>query len=111
MSKIFLSVVLFTVFTYTSLDAAVYKGQREFTKKCRDCHKDGQKIAAAYKKREWKKMFKDKGEGLAEIHLASKEAKKSWKYFKSKKYAKKTRHLRDFMSEYAKDSGNVPACD
>ncbi|MEA3373656.1 MAG: cytochrome C [Campylobacterota bacterium] len=111
MSKIFLTVILFTAFTYTSLNAAVYKGQREYIKKCRECHKNGQKIAAGYKKREWKELFDKKGAGLAKLHLDSKDAEKSWKYFKSKKYAKKTKHLKDFMMEYAKDSGNVPACD
>ena len=111
MSKIFILVTLFAVLTYTSLNAAIYKGQREYTKKCRDCHKNGQKIAASYKSAEWGDMMKQKGSGLAKLHLDAAEAKKSWKYFKGKKFAKKARHLRDFMTEYAKDSGNVPACD
>lgn len=111
MNKVFLSVILFTAFAYTSLNAAVYKGQREYAKKCRDCHKNGQKIAATYKKLEWNKLFRDKGQGLAEAHLNDSEAKESWKYFKSKNFSKKAKHLQDFMLEYAKDSGNVPACD
>ncbi|MFC2074074.1 cytochrome C, partial [Campylobacterota bacterium] len=62
---------------------------------------------------DWKKLLnkKQKGMELAQIHLDSDKAKKSWKYFNSKKYRKKARHLRDFMVEYAKDSGNVPACN
>ena len=43
--------------------------------------------------------------------LKDKDAKKSWKYFKSKKYTKKSKHLKQFVIEYAKDSGNVPACN
>lgn len=97
----------------SSLEAAVYKGQKEYVKKCRKCHGGGQAIAAGKKMRTWKKLLnkKQKGMKLAQLHLDSDKAKKSWKYFNSKKYRKKARHLRDFMVEYAKDSGNVPACN
>ena len=63
--------------------------------------------------KDWKKLLnkKNKGALLAKLHLENKKAKKSWKYFDSKKYRKRARHLRDFMVEYAKDSGNVPACN
>lgn len=97
----------------SSLEAAVYKGQKEYVKKCRKCHGGGQAVAAGKKMRTWKKLLnkKQKGMKLAQLHLDSDKAKKSWKYFNSKKYRKKARHLRDFMVEYAKDSGNVPACN
>ena len=96
-----------------ALEAAVYKGQKVYVKKCRKCHGGGQKIAADKRMKEWKELLnkKNKGAGLAKIHLDSKKAKKSWKYFDSKKYRKRARHLRDFMVEYARDSGNVPACN
>ncbi len=55
--------------------------------------------------------MKNKGENLAKLHLENKKAKKSHKYFKSKKFKKRAKHLKDFMVEYAKDSGNVPACN
>ena len=55
--------------------------------------------------------MKKKGKPLAKLHLKDKDAKKSWKYFKSKTYTKKTKHLKQFLVEYAKDSGNVPACN
>jgi hypothetical protein len=61
--------------------------------------------------KQWKKWMKKKGKGLADIHLKSKKAKKSHKYFKSKTYTKKSKHLKQFLVEYAKDSGNVPACN
>ena len=92
-------------------EAAVYKGQREFHKQCKQCHDNGQAIASTYKRSAWKKMMKNKGEGLAELHLNNEKAKDSWKYFKSKKYQKNSKHIKDFMIEYAKDSGNVPACN
>ncbi len=96
-----------------ALEAAVYKGQKEYVKKCRKCHGGGQKVAASKRMRDWKKLLnkKNKGIELAGIHLDSDKAKKSWKYFNSKKYRKKAKHLRDFIVEYAKDSGNVPACN
>ena len=95
------------------LEAAVYKGQKAYVKKCRKCHGGGQKVAASKRMKEWKKLLnrKNKGIKLAKLHLENKKAKKSWKYFNSKKYRKHARHLKDFMVEYAKDSGNVPACN
>ena len=111
MKKILLIALSLTIFTLTSSDAAIYKGQRIFIKKCLKCHKSGQNFIAKYKMRKWKKLMRKKGKALAEIHLKSKKAKKSWKYFKSRKYARKSKHLRQFLVEYAKDSGNVPACN
>ncbi len=111
MKKILFFVLFLTIFTLSSSDAAIYKGQRVFIKKCLKCHDSGQNFVAQYKMKKWKKLMKKKGKGLAEIHLKSKKAKKSWKYFKSKKYAKKSKHLKQFLVEYAKDSGNVPACN
>lgn len=111
MNKFLLIVLSLTVFTLSSSDAAIYKGQRIFIKKCLKCHKSGQNFIAKYKMRQWKKFMKNKGKPLAEIHLNSEKAKKSWKYFKSKKYARKSKHLKQFLVEYAKDSGNVPACN
>jgi hypothetical protein len=110
--KNFLLIALsLALFTLSSSDAAIYKGQRIFIKKCLKCHDSGQSFVAKYKMKKWKKLMRKKGKGLAEIHLKSKKAKKSWKYFKSKKYAKKSKHLKQFLVEYAKDSGNVPACN
>lgn len=111
MRKIVYMTLVGALLAGTVCEAAVYKGQREFHKKCKKCHRDGQEIAATYKRRTWKKMMKNKGQGLAELHLNNEKAKKSWKYFKSKKYQKKAKHIKDFMIEYAKDSGNVPACN
>ncbi|HHH72851.1 MAG TPA: cytochrome C [Sulfuricurvum sp.] len=111
MRRVVFTALISALLTGSFAEAAVYKGQREFHKKCKKCHRDGQEIAYTYKSRAWKKMMKNKGEGLAELHLKNEKAKKSWKYFKSKKYQKKSKHLKDFMVEYAKDSGNVPACN
>lgn len=111
MNKFLFFLLVLTVFLLSSSDAAIYKGQRVFIKKCLKCHKQGQNFIAKYKMKQWKKLMKHKGEGLAQIHLKNSKAKKSWKYFKSKRYSKKAKHLKQFLVEYAKDSGNVPACN
>jgi len=111
MNKFLLIILSLTIFTLSNSNAAIYKGQRIFVKKCLKCHEAGQSFVAKYKMRKWKKLLKKKGKPLADLHLKSKKAKKSWKYFESKKYSKKSKHLKQFLVEYAKDSGNVPACN
>ncbi len=111
MKKVIIYVLAITVLGLGSAEAAVYKGQKVYIKKCRKCHGGGLEVAASKKKKTWQKLMKNKGEGLAKLHLDNKKAKKSWKYFESKKYQKRAKHLKDFMVEYAKDSGNVPACN
>ena len=110
-----LYVFLFSLFTFilfaSSLQGAVYKGQKVFIKHCLECHEGGQSFVAEKKMKTWKKLMKKKGKPLAKIHLKDKDAKDSWDYFKSKKYSKKSKHLKQFLVEYAKDSGNVPACN
>ncbi|MEJ2372398.1 MAG: cytochrome C [Sulfurimonas sp.] len=99
------------ILSFSSADAAIYKGQKEFVKKCVKCHDTGQNFVASHKMRYWKKVMRKKGKKLAEIHLSSEKAKKSWKYFDSRKFTRKAKHLKQFLVEYAKDSGNVPACN
>jgi hypothetical protein len=55
--------------------------------------------------------MRDQGSELAKRHLLSKNSIKSWEYFESQIYVKKSRHLKDFLVEYASDSGNVLACE
>jgi len=111
MTRFFLIFLSLTFLTLSPSSAAIYKGQKVFVKKCVKCHDSGQAFVAEHKMRYYKKLMKKKGKKLAKIHLDSKKAKKSWKYFKSKTYAKKSKHLKQFLVEYAKDSGNVPACN
>ena len=111
MRKFILFTLLLTFITLSNSQAAIYKGQKVFVKKCLKCHEAGQAFVATKKIRYWKKAMKKKGKKLAQLHLKDKKAKKSWKYFKSKKYTKKSKHLKQFLVEYAKDSGNVPACN
>ncbi len=111
MNKLFLVLVSVAVLTVGSSNAAIYKGQRVFVKECVQCHDGGQSFIAGKKIREWKRLMNKKGKGLAELHLENKKAKKSWRYFDSRQYTRKTKHLAQFLIEYAKDSGNVPACN
>ncbi len=111
MKKFILFLLSITFLTLVPANAAIYKGQKVFVKYCVSCHEGGQTFVAEFKMKKWKKWMKKKGKPLAQLHLKDKKAKKSWKYFKSKKYTKKSKHLKQFVIEYAKDSGNVPACN
>ena len=111
MIKFLLFSIIFALFSATTLNAAIYKGQRIFVKRCLECHKEGQGFITKYKADEWNSFFKENGKPLAKIHLSNRKAKGSWKFFQNANYAKKSKHLKQFLMEYAKDSGNVPACN
>jgi len=55
--------------------------------------------------------MQEKGKGLARAHLSYRKSEKSWEYFNSKKYENRSRHLKDFLVEYAKDSGKILVCE
>lgn len=129
MKRVTLSIIIAALGLATTLNALVYKGQKEYMKQCRVCHSGGEQIAQKETQKTWQAYFAKKGKKLSDIHIGSQrvedqinslhqkgQAKKVTKegvekYFKSKKYVKTSRHLRDFFVEYAKDSGNVPACN
>ena len=50
MKKVVLSVLALTVLGLGSANAAVYKGQKEYIKKCRKCHGGGLEVAASKEK-------------------------------------------------------------
>ncbi|MDH5464430.1 MAG: cytochrome C [Thiovulaceae bacterium] len=112
-----------------TLDAAVYKGQKVYIKKCRICHEGGEKVATQKTMQAWQEYFQNKGANIAATHMGKASVKrqiselhnngkakkltqdKLERYFLSGKFQKKSRHLKDFLMQYAKDSGNVPACN
>lgn len=102
---------LLMISTISSLNAATYKGQKVYIDSCKGCHGGGQELAASKNMRTWEKIMDKKGEKLVDIHLTSKKAESSWSYFNDRKFIKDSKHLEDFLVEYAKDSGNVPACN
>jgi len=113
MSKFFLFSLFMVIFALSSADAALHKGQKEFLKQCSKCHAGGQTFISKKFTREWEQIMKNNGEELAKIHLSSKDekAKPSLEYFKSGELEKNAVHLMQFLMEYAKDSGKVPACN
>lgn len=128
MTRITLLLILL-VLSGQLLQAAVYKGQRIYIKKCRICHQGGEKVATRKTMQGWQTYFNHNGAALVAVHLGStmvanqismlhSKGKASSltqerleNYFKSGKFQKRSRHLRDFLVQYAKDSGNVPACN
>ncbi|MGD9718417.1 MAG: cytochrome C [Sulfurimonadaceae bacterium] len=111
MNKSFRFALLGVCLVGLHLDAAVYKGQREYIKQCVDCHSSGQAFVGKKRIYEWEELMEKKGKPLAKIHQEAKEAQESVEYFESKRFEKMSKHLEDFFKEYAKDSGNVPACN
>jgi len=111
MNNFFIFFMAITILTLSPLKAAIYKGQAVYVKECSKCHSNGQAYIASRSISKWNGLMKNKGKPLADIHLKDNRAKKSWRYFTSSKYSKKSRHLRQFLVEYAKDTGNIPACN
>lgn len=111
MTKLNNLIALSLLLAVPMLNAATYKGQKVYITSCKECHGGGQELAASKKIRTWEKIMDNKGEKLADIHMASKKAQESWEYFSDRKWNKDSRHLEDFLVEYARDSGNVPACN
>ncbi len=111
MNKFFVLFITFFVLCLSPVSAAVYKGQKVFIKKCVKCHYGRQSFIAKKDIDTWENLMERKGKPLADLHLKTDKAKESWKYFESKAYYKKSKHLKQFLVEYAKDSGNVPACN
>ena len=111
MNKFLLTIFTLSMVFYSALDARSYKGQKEYKKKCRVCHGGGQAVAASKTINEWTVLLMNKGKGLSDVHVNDETAKDSIEYFTGSRYAKKSKHLKDFMVEYAEDSGNVPACN
>ncbi|QFR49113.1 cytochrome C [Sulfurimonas lithotrophica] len=117
MKKAFFIIISIFFFTVIPSQAALYKGQKVYSKVCMKCHTNGEAFVSNKKQKEWNSLMKNKGKKLAELHLISEDFKKEKQYQKYKKYfegnefKKKSKHLKQFLVEYAKDSGNVPACN
>ncbi|MBN2896615.1 MAG: c-type cytochrome [Campylobacterales bacterium] len=90
----------------TPLSADVLKGQKLYLKSCKKCHGNGTKGAAMKTQDEWETLFEGSASGLIEAHKGD----SSEPFFKNKQFQEIAPHLRDFLYEYAADSGNVPSC-
>ena len=90
----------------SAASADVKKGQKAYLKQCKKCHGNGTKGAAMKSQDEWEEAFEDDAKVMKEWHKGD----KSEKYFNGSKFKKYAPHLKDFLFEYANDSGNVPSC-
>ncbi|WP_373072630.1 cytochrome C [Sulfurimonas sp.] len=104
------------ILTAVSAQAALYKGQKVYSKVCIKCHTSGVEFVGGKTQFEWESYMDNKGKKLVETHLESdkfkedEDYKKYKKYFESNKFKKRTKHLKEFLMEYAEDSGNVASC-
>ncbi len=106
-TSLFLGAVVALGMLSTTASAEVKKGQKAYLKQCKKCHGTGTKGAAMQTQAGWTKAFADDGKVFKEWHAGE---KKGNKYAQSKKFKKSAPHLKDFLFEYANDSGNVPSC-
>ncbi len=116
MKKTTVILCLFVLLSVSS-QAALYKGQRVFSKVCINCHTSGEAFIAEKAQYEWEMFMYSKSKKLIDAHLESEKFKKEEqykkyeKYFKGRRFQKISKHLKEFLLEYAKDSGNVAACN
>jgi len=104
-----LLLIVSLLFLSSVLSAAIYKGHRIYVKKCTTCHTDKEGFLKSKTIKEWESLVSNDGKALKELHTKDPKAAPSLEYFDSPKYKKKLKHLREFLKEYAKDSGKIPA--
>jgi len=105
---LFISIMLFST---VSVQASIYKGQKVYMKDCLGCHGTAEAFVSSKSISDWESQMNKRGEQLAMVHLKEKKAEKSWAYFQSDSYGDKVKNLKKFLVEYAKNTGNVPACN
>lgn len=106
LGSFFLSMIVFTGISSTSLSADVASGQKWYTKGCKSCHGNGTKGAAMHTQDEWEELFANGGAGIIKKHVGT----PAESYFNGDNFRSKSKDIRDFLFEYGSDSGNVPAC-
>ncbi len=92
------------VTTTATADSA--KGKRVYQKFMKDdCGKTGGVVAGKHTQKEWKKLTGDAFKAELEKICPNTKA-----FLNSAKFKKLENHLHDFMYEFGKGSGNIPAC-
>ncbi len=105
---------LFVVLALTMLSATISyadaaKGQKIYLKKFKSkFDMNGAKFAALYSQDEWEELFEDDAAGF--IKEFSERFPDVAPYLSNPKTLKRIMLMKDFVIEYANDSGNVPAC-
>ncbi len=106
MKKNYVLIVLSILVGITSAHADIKKGQKAYLKQCKKCHGNGTKGSAMQTQDAWTAAFENDAEVFKKWHAGT----KGEKYTNSKKFKKYAPHLKDFLYQYASDSGNVPSC-
>jgi hypothetical protein len=106
MKKLALVALLGVAFISTTASADQAKGKRVYQKFMKDdCGKTGGAVAGKHTQKEWSKLEGDAFQAeLEKICPQSKE------FLEGAKFKKLNKHLHDFMYEFGKGSGNIPAC-
>lgn len=86
--------------------ADIIKGQKWYTKNCKECHGNGTKGASMHTQDEWDSLFANDSKAIILKHSGT----KAEPFFKGEEFKERSKHIRDFLFEYGSDSGNVPAC-
>lgn len=90
----------------TTASADIKKGQKGYLKACKNCHGNGTKGAAMHTQDEWEDLFAAGGAKIIKAHVGT----KAEPFFNGDGFKSQSQDLRDFLFEYASDSGNVPSC-
>jgi hypothetical protein len=106
-SFILAMMVLFLGANVAYADAA--KGQKVYLKKFKSKFDlNGAKFSALHSQSEWEELYEDDAKGF--IEEFSKKFPDAAPYLSNPKTLKKIMLIKDFVIEYANDSGNVPSC-
>ncbi len=107
MKKLVLATFVGLALLSTAASADAQKGKRVYQKFMKaDCGVTGGKISAKHTQKEWKKLEED-GKFKDELEKICPAGKS---FLEGAKFKKLEKHLYDFMYEFGKGSGNVPAC-
>ncbi len=102
-------ILALTMLTATISYADAAKGQKVYLKKFKSkFDMNGAKFAALHSQDEWEELFEDDAAGF--IEEFSERFPKVAPYLSNPKTLKKIMLIKDFVIEYANDSGNVPSC-
>jgi hypothetical protein len=107
MKNVALAALLGLALVSTTASADQAKGKRVYQKFMKDdCGKTGGTVAGKHTQKEWKKLH-DSGKFKDELEKICPQTKA---FLDGAKYKKLEGHLYDFMYEFGKGSGNIPAC-
>jgi len=106
MTTLALAALLGLALATTTVSADQAKGKRVYQKFMKDdCAKTGGTVSGKHTQKEWKKLT-----GTAFKAELEKICPQTKGFLNGAKFKKLENHLHDFMYEFGKGSGNIPAC-